>query len=94
LQNGLLASASWDRTIKIWNADNGSLVRTLAELTNPVLALVVLPNGYLASGSGEMNIKIWNADTGRLIRTLSGHIHFISLYMVVGCVRERLPGQR
>jgi WD40 repeat protein len=58
LQNGYLASSSQDKTIKIWNADTGSLIRTLTGHTNNVWSLAVLQNGYLASCSDDTTIKI------------------------------------
>ena len=60
LLNGNLASGSMDQTIKIWNKDTGSLMKTLKSHTHEVRSLVVLQNGYLASGDASGNIKIWN----------------------------------
>jgi WD40 repeat protein len=60
LQNGDLASGSWDSTIKIWNPIDGTLKRTLNEHTDEVCALTVLQNGDLASGSRDKTIKIWS----------------------------------
>ncbi len=60
LQNGYLASGSWDNTIKIWNALESKLITTLTGHTNYVNSLAVLQNGYLASGSHDNTIKIWN----------------------------------
>ena len=68
-----MASGSGDRTIKIWNTDNGNLIRTLTGHTSYVLSLAVLKNGYLASGSDDTTIRIWNSDHGNLIKTLTGH---------------------
>jgi WD40 repeat protein len=59
LQNGDLASGSWDNTIKIWDTNTGSLKRTLVGHTGYVWSLAVLQNGDLASGSWDNTIKIW-----------------------------------
>ena len=60
LKNGDLASGSIDETIKVWNADDGSLIRTL-EHSGDVSALAVLQNGFLVSGSQDNSIiTIWN----------------------------------
>jgi WD40 repeat protein len=48
LPDGTLASASTDKTIKIWNTVKGIEIRTLYGHTN--WSLVVLPDGTLASG--------------------------------------------
>ena len=45
LSDGSLASASGDRTIKIWNTINGNLIRTLTGHTDAVLALALLLDG-------------------------------------------------
>jgi WD40 repeat protein len=71
LTNGNLASSAFlERSLRIWNPNNGSLVSTL--LTGQSLSkLASLPNGNLASG--EIDIKIWNPNNGSLLYTLKGH---------------------
>ncbi|MFM6370305.1 MAG: WD40 repeat domain-containing protein, partial [Dolichospermum sp.] len=52
-----LASGSWDKTIKLWNARTGNLLQTLGH-SYSVNSLAYSPDGQtLASGSGT--IKIW-----------------------------------
>ena len=77
-----MASGSEDNTIKIWNTDDGSVVRTLTGHNADIFSLAVLPNGNLASGSGDTTIKIWNTDEG-LIRTLTGHTDAIKALAVL-----------
>ncbi|RMZ98100.1 serine threonine kinase, partial [Brachionus plicatilis] len=64
LQNGDLASGSEDRTIKIWNLENGSVKMTLKNHSSWVRTLAVLQNGDLVSGSEDSTIKIWNLENG------------------------------
>jgi len=59
LRNGQLCSSSSDRTIKIWNMEEATCVKTLSGHTGPVHALVELPNGILISG-GVDQIRFWN----------------------------------
>ncbi len=68
LNNGDLASGSDDRTIKIWNATDGTSKRTLKNHTSGVYALAALNTSDLASGSslGDGTIKIWNPVDGTL----------------------------
>ena len=70
----LLASGSDDKTVKLWNADDGSLVRTLEGHADRVNSVAFSPDGkLLASGSNDKTVKLWNAEDGSLVRTLEGH---------------------
>jgi WD40 repeat protein len=69
-----LASASQDRTIKLWDVASGREIRTLSGHSNFVSSVALSPDGkMLASGSGDKTIKLWDVASGREIRTLSGH---------------------
>ena len=70
--DGTLYSASWDKTIKVWNAD-GTCVRTLKGHTKWGSALAVAPDGTLYWGSDDKTIKVWNTADGKLLKTLKGH---------------------
>ena len=63
LENGDLVSGD-DKTIKIWNVDDGTVKRKLNGHTQYVNAFKVLGNGDLVSGSKDGTIKIWDVDSG------------------------------
>ena len=69
-----LASASLDKTVKLWDATNGNLLKTLTGHRARVESVIFLPDGKtLASASRDKTVKLWDATTKREIKTLTGH---------------------
>jgi WD40 repeat protein/serine/threonine protein kinase len=69
-----LASASKDRTIKVWNPATGEEVLTLAGHNGSVVAVTFSPDGKsLASASWDKTVRLWDAATGKELRTFSSH---------------------
>ncbi|KAF1955653.1 WD40 repeat-like protein [Byssothecium circinans] len=74
----VLASASYDRTIKLWDPSSGAVLQTLKGHSEPVSAVVFSPNGkLLASASGDKMIKLWDASSGAVRQSLS-HSGYVS----------------
>jgi WD40 repeat protein/tRNA A-37 threonylcarbamoyl transferase component Bud32 len=74
VNRGILASGSWDNTIKLWDVNTGREIRTLTGHTNWVNSVALSPDGkFLASGSADCTIKLWQVHTGIEIQTLTGH---------------------
>jgi WD40 repeat protein len=80
----LIASASVDQTVKIWDVSTGRVVHNLGGHAGWVRGLAFSPDGQrLASSTGTpagypmagapSEIKIWDVKTGQLLRTLHGH---------------------
>ena len=72
------ASASNDKTIKIWNYYNKNCIRTIEAHEDCILCLIKLINGNLCSGGADLMIKIWDWNNGSCIYTLVGHRNWIN----------------
>jgi serine/threonine protein kinase len=72
----LLASASGDRTVKVWNVSQpeGREVTTLQGHQGGVYSVAFHPKKpIVASGSWDRTIRLWDVNTGKEIRKLEGH---------------------
>ncbi|MEG4232098.1 AAA-like domain-containing protein [Microcoleus sp. Pol11C3] len=70
----ILASASADKTIKLWNLESQKPIATLTGHSSSVNSVAFSPDGKtLASASADKTIKIWNLESQKPIATLTGH---------------------
>jgi transducin (beta)-like 1 len=59
--NLILASASFDSTVRLWDVERGECIHTLSRHTEPVYSVAFSPDGrYLATGSFDKCVNIWN----------------------------------
>lgn len=86
---GMLASGSFDRTIKLWQFDTVGrssaaplCIGTLHGHTGLVFAIAFSPEGVLASGSLDGTIKLWQwsdeEEKGKCLRTLRGYSRLVT----------------
>jgi WD40 repeat protein/transcriptional regulator with XRE-family HTH domain len=69
-----IATASEDKTAKIWDANSGKLLLTLTGHTDVIISVAYSPDGRrIATASWDKTAKIWDANTGQLLLTLIGH---------------------
>ena len=67
-------SGSADRTLKVWDLEQGALLATLEGHGAGVRAVAVTPDGRRAvSGSYDRTLKVWDLEQGALLATLEGH---------------------
>ncbi|KAK9769765.1 putative NACHT domain-containing protein [Seiridium cardinale] len=60
----VLASASSDRTVRLWDGVTGSYKQTLDGHGGYVLAIAFSKDGRLASASSDRTIRVWDITTG------------------------------
>ncbi|KAL3417424.1 sulfur controller-2 [Phlyctema vagabunda] len=70
--DNILATGSYDTTIKIWDMDTGECLRTLRGHTSGLRTLQ-FDETKLISGSLDSNIRVWNWRTGECLSTYGGH---------------------
>jgi len=69
-----IATSSWDKTAKVWDATSGQLMLTMIGHTDKVSGVVFSPDGKrIATSSQDGTAKVWDANTGQEMLTLSGH---------------------
>jgi WD40 repeat protein len=70
----IVASASSDKTIRLWEVETGQMLRVLDHHRDSVTSIAFSPDGKtIASGSLDKTVAICDVKTGRLIRTLADH---------------------
>jgi WD40 repeat protein len=82
LDGRTLATASDDRTARLWDARTGRPTATLTSHSGPVYAVVFSPDGRtVATASVDSTARLWDARTGRPTAILTGHTGWV--YAVV-----------
>lgn len=71
--NLVLASASFDSTVRLWDVERGACIHTLTKHTEPVYSVAFSPDGkFLASGSFDKCVHIWSTQSGQLVHSYKG----------------------
>ncbi|RXK35253.1 ribosome assembly protein 4 [Tremella mesenterica] len=74
----LLASASKDGTVRVWNTSTRKLEFVLTGHAASVNVVRWGGEGVIYTGSSDRTVKVWSGQDGKLIRTLSEHAHWVN----------------
>ena len=75
----LVASASHDKTVRLWDAATGSCRSTLEGHSGSVNHVAFSPDGQLvASASRDGTVRLWDAATGSCRSTFEGHSSWVN----------------
>ena len=69
-----IASASFDKTVKLWNSKDGKFVANLRGHVAPIYHVAwSIDSRQILSGSKDTTLKLWSMKTKKLINDLPGH---------------------
>ncbi|WP_345660557.1 cytochrome D1 domain-containing protein, partial [Streptomyces iranensis] len=74
----ILATASMDHSVKLWDTRSHRLLATLTGHTDIVNSVAFSPDGRtLATAGNDHSVKLWDTHSHRLLATLTGHTNTV-----------------
>lgn len=65
----IIASGSYDETIRVWDIETGKTIQVLKGHTTMVNSVAFFPDGkWVVSGSTDNTVRVWDLKTGETIR--------------------------
>jgi WD40 repeat protein len=69
----MIASAGWDKTIRLWDVQSGMPLHALTGHRSRVTAVAFSPDGkFIASGSRDNTARLWDVESAAAVHTLAG----------------------
>lgn len=69
-----IASASYDKTVQIWEASTGKLLLSYRNHSDQIFDVAWSPNGrYVASAGHDQTVQVWDPITGKPVNNYRGH---------------------
>ncbi|WP_380279866.1 trypsin-like peptidase domain-containing protein [Kitasatospora purpeofusca] len=73
-----IATASYDKTARLWDTASGKPLTTLTGHTDAVLSVVFSPDGKtIATASYDKTARLWDTASGKPLTTLTGHTDIV-----------------
>ena len=75
----LLVGAAYDTDLRIWNGQNGELVRVVSDMTGSMFALAFSPDGKLLAAAGvDRAVYLFDTKTWAVVRKITEQPEMIS----------------
>ena len=75
-EDRVVASCSEDRSIKLWNLDDGGLLSTM-KVDDAVSSVAYSPDGSKLAAAHYMTVSIFNMETNEVLCTVKAHSDFV-----------------
>jgi WD40 repeat protein len=93
--NRRVVTGSWDKTVKVTEAQTGKVVLTFTRHQGEVDFLAVSADGRLVlSGGRDRVVRLWELDTGKEAGTMDGHTDAVTGVGFLADGREAVSGSR
>ena len=74
-----LASASWDKTVRLWDVQSGAQLKVFAGHTRRVTSVSFSPDGkQLASSGNDKTVRLWDVQSGAQLKVFAGHTNWVN----------------